>query len=92
MQIFFTVREHLSESTPCIYLLGENFDNLPSTFSDNFPVSSLVNYFEKEQTPTSVFLDNQVVFAVPYLAPTQENYVHKEKMRHKLCSNCFSFL
>ncbi len=83
MQIFFTVREHLSESIPCIYLLGENFDNLPSTFSDNFPVSSLINYFEKEQNPTSVFLDNQVIFAVPYLAPSQENYVYKEKMRNQ---------
>ncbi|AFM05704.1 leucyl aminopeptidase [Bernardetia litoralis DSM 6794] len=83
MQIFFTVREHLSESIPCIYLLGENFDTLPSTFADNFPVSSLINYFQKEQNPTAVFLDNQVVFAVPYLAPTQENYVHKEKMRNQ---------
>ncbi len=83
MQIFFTVREHLSESIPCIYLLGENFDTLPSTFSDNFPVSSLVNFFEKEKNPTTIFLDNQVVFAVPYLAPTQENYVHKEKMRNQ---------
>ena len=83
MQIFFTVREHLSESTPCIYLLGQNFDAIPSTFAENFPVSSLINYFEKEQTPTSIFLDDQVVFAVPYLAPTQESYIHKEKMRHQ---------
>lgn len=83
MQIFFTVREHLSESIPCIYLLGENFDNIPSTFSDNFPVSSLVHYFDKEQHPAPVFLDNQVVFAVPYLAPTQETYIHNEKMRNQ---------
>ena len=83
MQIFFTVRENLSESIPCIYLLGENFNSLPATFSDNFPVSSLIHFFEKEQTPTSVFLDNQVVFVVPYLAPTQENYLHKERMRNQ---------
>ncbi|WP_291725692.1 leucyl aminopeptidase family protein [Bernardetia sp.] len=83
MQIFFTVREHLSESTPCVYLLGENFDAIPTTFSDNFPVSSLINFFEKEQTPTTIFLDDQVVFAVPYLAPTEENYIQKEKMRNQ---------